>query len=145
VCHFYGVPKPVILEADVKLPVASIDITTVAPYLNCNTPPDSVIVKLVVLKFVAATFVAFTVVALTVVVFAVVTFAVVPLNVVAFEVVAVTLADVSVFVMVALLPSKKEVAVTLVVPVTLTAVMLPYALKSPAAPDNPFTKLVPSQ
>jgi len=40
----------VIFAAVIKLPVEFIEAITVAPYLNCNTPPDSIIVKLVVDK-----------------------------------------------------------------------------------------------
>jgi hypothetical protein len=46
----YGVPFATILVADVISPVESIDAIVVAPYLNSNFPPDSIIVKFVVAR-----------------------------------------------------------------------------------------------
>jgi hypothetical protein len=46
----YGVPFATILVAEVITPVEDIDAIVVAPYLNNNFPPDSIIVKFVVTR-----------------------------------------------------------------------------------------------
>jgi hypothetical protein len=131
------VPKAVIFVAAIKLPVESIEAITFAPYLNCNLPPDSVIVKLAVEKELPAT--AFAAkepfASLTTIVLA-------PLAVAA---VVLALAKVPVVILEALIAVMAAPLPETVVKVPVVAVTVPLTTKLPVVPDIPSKKLTPSQ